>query len=396
MDKYHKASVYCVFIFLILSVATTLLEFPFIGFQRELYLGGKIILHLWLLRVCFLVKKDSYRVSTNLQVGAIMMAFCIHGQYFSPWYMFAFNQLILAYSFLFALPKKVFNSFAVISAAIYLSMVWWRFENIQQWLNNDSQMDWMIVGVAVTVIAMKSHSFFTSDRTQRDALIRRFGLVGLQTASIVHDVKSMLATPRLNIEILRGKLAETSDSEVHELLQSVDTQLASIASAMTGLNQVVALQQQEREKLEVGTVVTEVADTLNFSARNIQLNIECNDEIHTEKAQLKSLIFNILMNTIQAFRNRRVQEPKIKVECKKSSDDFLDVIISDNAGGYSPEILKSISKEQRQRTSESGMGLFLIASGMQAVGGRVDFSNSENGAQVRLSFPQAILRKGLR
>lgn len=390
MDKYKKASFNCLIVFLAFSIWATFVEFPMIKVHREIYFVGKIFLHLWLLLLCFLIRKDAYRISTNLQVGTMMMAYVIHGQYFSPWYIFAFHQLIIGFSFLFPLPKKIFNIFAVTGMTTYVAMMWYRFDNIHNWLTENSRAEWALAGIAITLVAILSHSFFTSDRNHREALIRKFGLVGLQTATVVHDVKGMLASPRMNIDLLKKNLAGQESPEVQGLLLSIEKQLANISDSIQGLNSVVSLQQQEKEHLKLSEVIQEVAETLNISSRNIQLSVDCHVELITERALIKSVIFNIFVNSIQAFRKQQTADPCIKVKCIKNI-----VELSDNAGGYPAEILKSLGVVESHRVNGDGMGLFLISTGVQSLGGRATFSNTPNGAQVSISFPILNPRKRL-
>jgi signal transduction histidine kinase len=399
LEKYKKASFYCLIAFLVISVPGCFAELSSIQTHREFYMGGKIFLHLWLVWLCFLIRKDAFKISNNLQVGSMMMLYTIHGQFFSPWYMFVYHELIIAFSFLFPLPKKIFNVFVVVASAAYLSVMIWKFDNIYIWLNADSVVEWMIAGFAITVVAILSHSFFTTDRNHREALIRKFGLVGLQTASVVHDVKSMLASPRMNIDLIKKKLSTTtgfSNDGVQTLLATVESQLAGISVAMNGLNQVVALQQEEKQHLQLRLLIQNVSFTLNLSSRNIDLQISGDLEVFSEKPLIKSILFNILMNSVQAFRKNRQTSPKIFIRCLPEGGSYSQVEISDNAGGYPPEILKSLKMDESNRVNGSGMGLFLIATGMQSIQGHAVFSNTDEGAMVRLSFPNQNLRKCFR
>lgn len=398
MERYKKASFYSVVTFLVVSIIANALEYKYIYADRTLYLAGKIVLHLWMLRVCFLIRKDAFKVSHNLEVGSLMMIYAVHGQYFNPWYMFVYHELIIGFSFLFPLPKRIFMIFAAISCLCYLAMMLWRFDNLYTWFSANSRIDWTIAGIAITVVAVLSHTFFTSDRNQRDALMKKFGLIGFQTATVVHDVKSMLASPRMNVDLLKKKISTSllaEDSQVQELLQTLEAQIANISKSMTALNQVVALQQSGRESLQLSQIIHEVSALLSLSNRNITLEVTGDGEVFSEKSLLKSILFNVLMNSIQAFRKNPSTTPKIQIRHFSNHSAFTQVEIVDNAGGYPVEVLNSLSSNKTDHLN-AGMGLFLILTGMQSLGGSAEFANDGPGAIVKLNFQKQNLRSRFR
>jgi K+-sensing histidine kinase KdpD len=391
LDKYRKASFYTLVCFFIFSVLVTVLEFPLITVHPHLYLAGKVPLHVWQIWLCRQIRKDAYDIRTNLQVGVLMMLYCIHGQYFSPWYLFGYHQLIITFSFLFPLPKRVFNTFAVVAMAAFALMMSWRFENVFSWVGDKSRVDWVLSVVAITLVAILSHTFFTTDRNRREALVRKFGLIGLQTATVVHDVKGLLAAPRMNLDLLKKHLRDGESSAVYELIALTEQQLSNISDSIQGLNQIVALQQQQRESLQLSELVREVARTINLSGRNVRLRLNGEGEVVTERALLKSMIFNVFMNSVQAFRKNRVTDPAIEVWCSHQS-----LSITDNAGGFPEEVLKSLRMNESERTHTQGMGLFLISTGMHTIGGEAQFNNVPSGAKVTLNFQNLSLPKRFR
>lgn len=369
------------------------MEFPFIHSHQEIYLGGKIALLTWLAVLLFYTRNLPNKMIINLQIGIVMVLYCIHGQFYSPRYMFVYHELIIAFAFFFPLPKQVFNSFALIGGALYLAMMWWRYETVQSWLDQNSRIMWLMSGITITVFAILLHYFFTAERHQKEEVIRKFGLVGVQTATVIHDVKSMISTPYLNVGMLKVMLEKNNDKEVNDLIQDIENQLERISSTMIGLNQVVGLKKQEKENLDILSVINEVASTLSLKTRGIQLDLECEAEIFAEKALVKSIVFNILMNSIQSFRSRQIKNPQVKIYCLHPSLQTLQVVFSDNAGGFRPELLKILSGEETEKEHSSGMGLFLISTGMRSLGGKAEFTNTDKGAQITLTFLSRSHRK---
>lgn len=378
MERYKKASVIALWVYFLISTVITVYEYQAINVGKDLYLFLKIILQIWLLGLCIWIKKDPYGVAPNLWVGIHIILSNIHGQYFSPWYLFSFAEMIIAYSFLFPLPRRYFNVLLLFGSVSFLGVSLYRYEAVSQWVYQARPEDLWTMVISAAAIAWLSHHFFTADRTYREELVRKFGIVGVQTAGVVHDLKSMLAAPRMYVDVLKKKMSD-ENKEVWEIVEALESQILNINRAVTGLNQVVALQDQEKEHFEIRKILLEVAEALNLSSRQVKLDMSGDIKIYSEKALFKSILFNILMNSLQAFRKNKVIDPVIQVFCEKDA-----LTISDNAGGFPPEILESIEKSKFRSFDGTGIGLFLVWNGVQSCGGDVSFSNGPRGAQVRI------------
>jgi signal transduction histidine kinase len=370
-------------VYFIVSTAMTFFEYPNIQAHRDWYLLSKILLQLWLLGLCWWIHRDPLGVKANLWVGIHVIVSNIHGQYFSPWYVFSFVEMIIAYAFLFPLPKKHFNLLLTAGTALYLAAALYRYDDVMTWFYRSQPSDLVAVILTASLVAMLAHGFFTSDRNQREELIRKFGLIGLQTANVVHDVKSLLSTPSLNLSLLQRHLENSKEHQnLLPLVAEIDRQLININQAMTGLNEVVSLQDRHHENFHLRAAIYEVSQTLSLALRQVHLEVDGDLEIHSEKALVKSVLFNLLMNSVQNFRRRKVIQPKIFVKC---GPDWVS--IEDNGGGFSDEVLKSLTTNSFDAFDGTGMGLFLVWSGIQNIGGKVTFSNSVLGARVHLHLP---------
>lgn len=384
MEKYKRASTVTLWLYFIVSSLITFHEYPSIITGNDLYLATKILLQIWLLGICLWYPTNPLGVVPNLAVGIHVVVSNMHGQYFSPWYAFSYVEMIVAYSFLFPLPRKQFNIFIVAGTAAFLAVSLYRYDEVYHWLYESSPADLVTTAISAAIVAWLCHNFFTADRTYREDVVRKFGIIGVQTASIVHDIKSMLSAPRLYTDLLKQRIPE-GNAELKELVENLEKQLLNINRAVTGLNQVVALQDQKRADFEIRDVVTEVAEALSLSSRNIHLQIRGDLRMFSEKALMKSILFNLMMNSIHAFRKNKVLSPEIRAICDEES-----LIISDNAGGFPEEILKSIERYRFDAFDGTGMGLFLVWNGIQTLGGEVRFSNDGDGARIKISIPAKV------
>jgi len=380
LDKFKKASIIALWLYFIISTLITFHEYPSIKEGQDLYLGTKVLLQIWLLGICIWYPKNSFGKWPNLMVGIHVVVSNIHGQYFSPWYVFSYVQMILAYSFLFPLSRWLFNILLALGTTAFLAVSIYRYEAVYDWVYESRPADLVTMTVSAAVVAWISHNFFTADRTYREDLVRKFGLIGVQTATIVHDIKSMLAAPRLYTDLLKQKIP-ADDLEIKTLVENLEKQLFNINRAVTALNQVVALQDQKIEKVSISHIVFEVSEALGLQSRNIELQIHGDMQLMTEKALVKSILFNLMINSIHAFRRNKIHQPSIRVHCEADG-----MVVSDNAGGFPEEILESIASYRFDAFDGTGMGLFLVWNGVKTLGGRVEFANGNDGAQIRLRF----------
>jgi signal transduction histidine kinase len=98
-------------------------------------------------------------------------------------------------------------------------------------------------------------------------------------------------------------------------------------------------------------------------------NINCNFELHMDKdiyykgveSKLTRVVINILNNSYESFNKNNIENKKIAI-LLKNIDGFINIKITDNAGGIEPSIINKIfdpyftTKHQYQDT---GLGLFI-------------------------------------
>lgn len=98
-------------------------------------------------------------------------------------------------------------------------------------------------------------------------------------------------------------------------------------------------------------------------------NINCNFELHMDKdiyykgveSKLTRVVINILNNSYESFNKNNIENKKIAI-LLKNIDGFINLKITDNAGGIEPSIINKIfdpyftTKHQYQDT---GLGLFI-------------------------------------
>ncbi|MCF8370928.1 MAG: PAS domain S-box protein [Bacteroidales bacterium] len=153
--------------------------------------------------------------------------------------------------------------------------------------------------------------------------------------------------------------------------------------------------QPNNEKITFSLKET-VEKTINFLAHNfVHNNIKVENEIKEDVLiegfpnEFSQVILNILVNAKDAFLEKKIKEPRIKITLKQHKSKTV-VLISDNGGGVPDGIIHHIfepyftTKEQGKGT---GLGLYMSKAIIEKnMGGRLSVANSDIGAEFRIEI----------
>ena len=192
---------------------------------------------------------------------------------------------------------------------------------------------------------------------------------------VAHEIKNPLTPMRLTVqsferkfnpddENIKTKLAEYSQT----LIQQIDV-MSSIASAFSDF---AKMPSQNREQIEVVSVVKLALDIFNEDAISFTSN-EKEIFANLDKTQLIRIVNNLVKNATQAID----KEENPKIEVKVISDNKnVTILVSDNGKGI-PEDVKDLIFEPKFTTKTSGMGLGLgmIKNIIEAYDGSISFES---------------------
>ncbi len=212
--------------------------------------------------------------------------------------------------------------------------------------------------------------------------------LGMLAAGAAHELGTPLNAIQLISDELKAALYEQEDYKhtLNLLERQVSRCSQSLNDLMTVVRQPRAVSAKEQS---VNAFLDEVAD--NWCHLNPSVVLEkafstaTDLEIVTDKL-LAQAIINLLDNAA------RVSSHFIKM-ITVEGEGTVDVIIEDTGPGM-PDRLKKILDNNLPITDEQGnvrLGLFLVKTLVQRIGGALIFSRSEQGAsQVRLRLPSVV------
>jgi signal transduction histidine kinase len=127
---------------------------------------------------------------------------------------------------------------------------------------------------------------------------------------------------------------------------------------------------------------------------NIEYKIDIDKELilYTYKNELLQCIINIIKNSIDAFEYSKQLEKKIVVKAYPK-EEFITLVIQDNAGGIDKTIIEKIFEPYFSTKNKNGTGLGLYMCKiiiLEHLKSHIDIVNEDNGTKVTIHLPKTI------
>jgi len=105
---------------------------------------------------------------------------------------------------------------------------------------------------------------------------------------------------------------------------------------------------------------------------------------------LKQVLLNLVYNAIDVFKERKVENPVIKIEVKYNRGK-INIIVRDNGGGIEPEILDKIFEPYfttKYKSRGTGLGLYMSKMIVEKrLRGKISARNTRHGAAFWIELP---------
>ncbi|MDR0971638.1 MAG: GHKL domain-containing protein [Bacteroidales bacterium] len=209
---------------------------------------------------------------------------------------------------------------------------------------------------------------------------------------VAHDIKNPLTPMKLSIQQLE-RLQKEDIVEFHKsfiriapaIIEQINT-LSSIASEFSSYAKSETL---SKEKINLSEIL-EKAVALFRSSTLVEINykndIGKEDIILANKEQIVRVFNNIIKNSLEAIGDK--ENGRIDIEIEKQDGNCI-VSIYDNGKGISDEDKEKVfSYEFTTKFSGSGLGLSIVKSIIEEIGGNIHFVSSKNkGTTFFVCFP---------
>ena len=121
--------------------------------------------------------------------------------------------------------------------------------------------------------------------------------------------------------------------------------------------------------------------------------ISSNTKIVINGSQVDQVLLNIYKNALDEFKRRTIDNPTLRINVdtvKKNGTDWLNIEITDNAGGISDDIIDKIFEPYFSTKSKNGMGIGLYMTKIiveNHLKGSIKVENKQDGASFEIRLP---------
>lgn len=213
-------------------------------------------------------------------------------------------------------------------------------------------------------------------------------------AGVAHEIGNPLNSLIIHLQLLVRELDAMAASAVDtsEAANLVDTALQEVSrldSIVNNFLRAIRPAPPETKPVKLQDILAEVLRFMRFEIEDRRIHVHASlpdklPHIQGDPAQLRQAFYNIVKNSIQAMPD----EGELSIACD-STDDFVDVVFTDNGCGISGEHLSHIMEPYyTTRPDGSGLGLLVVERILRAHGAEFGIDSREGeGTVFRMRFP---------
>lgn len=223
--------------------------------------------------------------------------------------------------------------------------------------------------------------------------------------NISHDLKTPLTALSQNLELLYDKEIPTDKIEREDYLNIAYHKNLDLQRLIKNLFEVNRIETGQvaysLEWIRVSTLFADITEKYNSFVRSKGLVFEAYTEEDTEIQIDIEKIWSVFDNLIyNAMRYTKIGG-KITVSFEVKENGIAEIVISDTGCGIASEHLPHIfeqfykvSKSRNERDGDSGMGLYIVKTNVEGMGGTVTVKSVlEQGTKFVLAFKTKILKE---
>jgi PAS domain S-box-containing protein len=212
--------------------------------------------------------------------------------------------------------------------------------------------------------------------------IEKLAAAGQVAARVAHEINNPLGGIKNSFLLIKDAVSEKHP--YHQYVGLIEDEIDRITRIV---RQMFGLYRPDREKMrefQISMIIDDVVDLLNSIRRNkgITIEITAGPEIVSgiPESSLRQVLYNIILNAIQASRQGGMVRVKSKVDT-----DVVTLTISDEGSGIPAEIRSLIFKPfttTKQGSENLGLGLSISKEIIEGLGGSIACESVEGKGTV--------------
>jgi signal transduction histidine kinase len=220
------------------------------------------------------------------------------------------------------------------------------------------------------------------ERSKR-AQTERLAMLGRVATSLAHDIKNPLASIQLHAQLMTP--ANDEDTKAVQLIQSESEVISGLVNQWLHLANPAPPRLSQLDLVErLQNVVTSLAAQAQHAGVEVQMDLQSPLHVHGDAQRLTQAFRNLLINAFQAMP----RGGKLRLAAEKN-DHSLTLTFADSGPGFSEAALaRGTELFFTEKEGGMGVGLNIVASIIEAHGGRISLQNDpKSGAVVSVTLP---------
>jgi signal transduction histidine kinase/HAMP domain-containing protein len=236
-------------------------------------------------------------------------------------------------------------------------------------------------------------------RRQKEAQIlqqTKTAQMGEMITNITHHWRQPLNIIGLHVQELQDaeRYGELDATYLNDVVDKTMRELTKMSDTLDKFRSFVALDQQKKV-FNLANAITKTIELINPALQShfVTLETKLNDTIqfYGNENTLWQVLYNILLNALEALKASKTEEKKIFVTLGSNSENFAIITVKDNAGGIDESIISRIFDPfftTKGNANKTGTGLYFAKNMVEIeLGGHIDVVNEESGALFMIGLP---------
>ncbi|WP_228744940.1 ATP-binding protein [Paenibacillus sp. S150] len=248
----------------------------------------------------------------------------------------------------------------------------------------------------------KAVQFYEEEREElitEIKLLRSLATNGLITTSIVHDLKGINARLVNRVDTLEYVIKNQHEGMISRHLDDLRKSDIFLKSWITVITNQIKKDKRKRLKKDIYQTIHEIIEVMDPILQQKKIIVDLlGDEKQVFKkifvSDFESIIYNLIINSIESLEKTKVSERKITIELE--TERVFTIHYKDNGTGLDSvfknpyDIFKFGSTSKYDKDGEvigTGLGMYIVASTSREYNAQCIITESERGFGLDIKFP---------
>ena len=216
----------------------------------------------------------------------------------------------------------------------------------------------------------------------------KLAVIGKLASILSHELNSPLLALSNSVEVIKNLCDVKNRKELKEIVKLAENEISYIRELIDGL---LALNKKKLKKfkfISLKSLIRETTKLLKISKKigdvKIKINMEQDCKIYGSPTELKQVLLNLMINSIEAMKSKGIIEISAEIEGR-----YCVLNIKDNGPGLSEEVRENLFEPFVFSGKKEGIGLGLYVSYkiIERHKGKIAYVDEDRGAHFVLKLP---------